>query len=289
MYNDVTILVNGCDKYEDSWEPCLKLFEKQWQDCPYDFVLNTETKKYKGEIKKVKTINYGKSGTWSERFKYVLEHIEAPYVLFTIEDYFLLNEVNTAVFEKAVSVMNNNPNVGMICLSQTNRENIKTGDYDDDNFYSRVIDKKCMIWCRMCLYRREYLLKLLRVHETIWEFEEFASYRAKKLNYIILQQNNNSSEVFTFKVRIEEGYGITGGQWLPKNKELFDKYGIEVNFDSLGINYELYENAINPTPKEQTKQAKKLDLRERLYNIKKWPKKQTKKLIKTIRKIRSLI
>ena len=40
---------------------------------------------------------------------------------------------------------------------------------------------------------------------------------------------------------IKYGYGITHGQWLPKNKELFEKFGIEVNFDNLGINYQLYE------------------------------------------------
>ena len=28
--NDVTILVNSCDKYEDAWEPFFKLFSIQW-------------------------------------------------------------------------------------------------------------------------------------------------------------------------------------------------------------------------------------------------------------------
>jgi hypothetical protein len=56
------------------------------------------------------------------------------------------------------------------------------------------------------------------------------------------------------------------------------------------INYKIYEEAINPPVKQEKIQTvQKLDLRERLYNIKKWPKKQKKKLIKTIRKILSLI
>ena len=97
-----------------------------------------------------------------------------------------------------------------------------------------------MIWCRICLYRRDYLLKLLRSHETIWEFEQYASFRAMKLNYIILQQNNNQPEVFTFKVRIEEGYGITLRKWLPKNIELFEKFNISVNYDNLGNRVRLY-------------------------------------------------
>lgn len=279
--NKVTILVNSCDLYKDAWEPTFKLYKVQWPDCPYSFVLNTETKEYDGEIKNVKTICYGKNGTWTERFEYVLNQIDSPYVLFTLEDYFLLNKVNSEVFEKAVSVMDNNSNVGMICLSHTDRENISTNEYEDENFYSRVIDPKCMIWCRICLYRRDYLLKLLRRHETIWEFEQYATYRAMKLNYIILQQNNNQPEVFTFKVKIEEGYGITLRKWLPKNVELFENFNIPVNYDNLGI--------LEPTTiiKPQKSEINKKDFREHLYDIKRFIRNTKKKIKKQYRKFKS--
>ncbi len=271
--NKVTILVNSCDLYEDAWEPAFKLYKAQWPDCPYSFVLNTETKKYNGELANIKTICYGKKGTWTERFEFVLNQIDTPYVLFTLEDYFLLNKVNSEVFEKAVSVMDNNPNVGMICLSHTNRNDINNGDYEDENFYSRIIDSKCMIWCRICLYRREYLLKLLKSHESIWEFEQYAAYRAMKLNYIILQQNNNQPEVFTFKIKVEDGYGITLRKWLPKNVELFEKFNIQVNFDNLGM----FDPEVLKKPQKTKTKGK--NLREQLYDVKRYFK-NTKKIIK---------
>lgn len=280
----VTILVNSCDLYEDAWEPGLKLFKIQWPNCPYDFVLNTETKKYSGEIDNVKTVCYGKKGTWTERFRYVLEQIDSPYVLFTLEDYFLLNKVNEAVFEKAVSVMDTNPNVGMICLSQTQRTDIKTEQYEDDNFYSRIINEKCLIWCRICLYRRDYLLKLLRDHENIWEFEQYASYRAKKLNYIILQQNNVEPECFTFKIKIEDGYGITRRKWLPKNVELFKEHSIEVDFDRLGI----YSPHISSEQSPSVNVKKTSGIREVLYNTKHLIKVIKKKFNKQYRKFKSI-
>ena len=280
--NKVTILVNSCDIYEDAWVPQFKLFKVQWPDCPYSFVLNTETKEYKSNVDDVKTICYGKNGTWTERFEYVLNQIESPYILFTLEDYFLLNKVNVEVFDKAVSVMDNNPTVGMICLSHTGRENIATGEYEDENFYSRIIDPKCMIWCRIRLYRKEYLLKLLKAHESIWEFEQYASYRAKKLNYIILQQNNKQPEVFTFKVKIEEGYGITRRKWLPKNVALFEQFNIQVNFDNLGM--------YNSKDLEKTTRNEKEDnsFREQLYKIKHFIKKSKKELKKKYRKFKSI-
>ena len=279
----VTILINSCDLYKDAWEPGLKLFKIQWPDCPYDFVLNTETKKYDGEIKNVRTVCYSEKCTWTERFRYVLEQIESPYVLFTLDDYFLLNKVNSNVFERAVSVMDKNSNVGMICLAQTEKEKVKSNQYEDETFYSRVINPKCKIWCRTCLYRRDYLLKLLRDHETIWEFEQYASYRARKLNYIILQQNNNEPECFTFKIKIEDGYGITLRKWLPKNVELFKEHGIEVNFDGLGM----YSPPVSAEQTTSVDDKKTSNIREKLYSIKHFFKVMKKKINKQYRKFKS--
>lgn len=282
LENKVTILMNSCDLYEDAWEPCLNLFKIQWPSCPYNFVINSETKIYNGAFNKVKTICPGtKTLTWTERLKYALDRINTPYIVFTLEDYFLLEHVNEVIFEKAVKIMDDNSNVGMVALSHTDKENLDTGEYKDDDFYSRVIDQKCMIWCRMNLYRREYLLKLLKMHETIWEFEEYALYRARKLGYIILQQNNNSRECFTFKVRIEEGYGITMRKWLPRNVELFKKHNIYVNFENLG----LLSDDFFSTKSENC--VDKFSFKEKLYEIKKTPKKLKKNLGKKIRNFKS--
>jgi hypothetical protein len=43
---DLTILVNSCDAYEDLWYPFFELFRINWPNCKYDIVLNTETKSY---------------------------------------------------------------------------------------------------------------------------------------------------------------------------------------------------------------------------------------------------
>ena len=36
---EVTILVNSCDLYEDTWYPFFKLLQLQWPECPYKVVL----------------------------------------------------------------------------------------------------------------------------------------------------------------------------------------------------------------------------------------------------------
>lgn len=262
MNDKVTILINSCDKYKSAWEPFLDLFSIQWPNCPYKFLINSETVIYNGKHKAVETLcPNDKTLTWTQRFKYALNHIDSEYVLCFIEDYFLLKPVNTSVFEKAVKIMDDNPNVGMICLASTKKTGIKTDDYEDDDFYSRKIDKNNLIWCRTNLYRKDYLLKLLRDHETVWNFESYASYRAVKLPYIILQQNNNSPETFTFSVKIEDGIGITRKKWLRGNVALFEKYNIDADFDELGFFDEL--------PFDSPSESKKNFFMESAYKIKK--------------------
>ena len=57
---ELAILVNSCDKYEDAWDPFFKLLKIQWPDCPYRIYLNTEFKNYVCDCFDVEVINSGK-------------------------------------------------------------------------------------------------------------------------------------------------------------------------------------------------------------------------------------
>jgi len=296
MDKRVTILVNSCDKYEDAWEPFFKLLKIHWPECGnYRIILNTETKVYDCDFLNVETICGGNKATWSQRLKFILEQIDTEFVLLFLEDFFLMSRVNIAAFNEAVDFISSDKSVGYVGLkyNQTHKfrdENVKE---PQEHFFDRTLtDTVNRINCNTALWRKEFLLKLLREHESPWEFEKYGSYRSKRYNQKIMIINNMHGimpVVFDYDVEIKYGHGLTLGQWLPKNKELFDEYGIEVDIDNLGVNYQIYNEAINPKPKEQVKQVQEFDLREELYNIKKRCKKQKKKFVKFIRKIKSLI
>ena len=119
---DVTILVNSCDLYEDTWYPFFKLLQIQWPDCPYRIVLNTETKKYDCPFLNVETINSGNGLSWTARLKYVLNQIDSEFVLFFLEDFFLLEPVRTEAFDKAWSIIKENQDVGLIHFTPIEKE-----------------------------------------------------------------------------------------------------------------------------------------------------------------------
>lgn len=293
MNDKFTILVNSCDRYEDAWEPFFRLLKIHWPECEnHRIILNTETKVYKCDFLKVETICGGKDNTWSKRLKYALNKIDSELVLCFLEDFFLQEKVNTAGLFEAVALMNKNKDIGYINLKYSEYRKWKKEPSKEEWFVSRdLINSNTRLAFVTALWRKQWLIDILRSHENPWEFEYYGSIRSQKGDVKALQIRNDDGyfePVFCFDDKIERGLGITHGQWLPKNKELFEKYGIEVNFDNLGINYKLYEEAKNPPKVNDKTETQKVDLREILYVIKKMLKKLKKLSSKAIRKYKSL-
>lgn len=270
--NNLTIIVNTCDKYEDAWNPFFRLMEIHWPESEnYKIILNTETKDYKCDFRNVKTVCSGNI-TWSKRLKNILETVDTDFILFFLEDFFLRSPVNQEIFEEAYNLILKNNDIGYIGLKYTPERVFKDKNFiPTERFFSRdLLATHCRITAMSVLWRKSWLLELLDEKENPWEFENNASIRSKQYHYKVLEINNINGDcppVFDFEDKIKYGYGITHGQWLPKNKELFEKFGIEVNFDNLGINYQLYEEANNPTKK--FKKQKPENFAEFLYEIKK--------------------
>ena len=43
---NITIIVNTCDRFEDCWNPFFILLEKFWTNCQHPIILTTFDKKY---------------------------------------------------------------------------------------------------------------------------------------------------------------------------------------------------------------------------------------------------
>lgn len=271
--DNLTILVNTCDKYEDAWFPFFKLFQINWpQSSRCEILLNTETKDFNCDFLDVKVIKTGVGISWSKRLKCALNSIGTDYVLFFLEDFFLQSPVNQEMFEEALTLMKNNSDIGYIGLKYAPDRIFKEGiSKPKERFFSRdILATKFRITAMSVLWRKDWLLELINENEDPWEFERNASIRSRKYEMKVLEINNYNNicpPVFDFEDRIRFGYGITQGQWLPRNKELFEKFGIDVNFDNLGINYKLYEDANSSTKIIKPKRSR--NLIEVLYEIKK--------------------
>ncbi len=230
MHNDVTILVSSCDKYEDAWNPFFELLHVYAGEAlKYPIVLNTETRQYHSDHFNIRVINTPENKTWSERLMNVLRQIDTEYVFLLLEDFFIQSPFHFEAFETVVQYMRDHSEVGVIHTTPTG----KFKELPEEMFFERTFDQN-NICVTAVLWRKAFLEKLLRNHENIWEFEWYSGIRAKRYPEKVMQYNERFPVIFDYRVVISDGYGITEGKWLPRNKELFEKHGITVDYDRLG-------------------------------------------------------
>ena len=295
---DFTIIVNSCDKYEDAWEPFFRLLKLQWPECSeYEIVLNSETKVYNCDFLNVKTICGGKNITWSKRLKNVLKNIDSKLVVFLLEDFFLKSPVNQSDFLDIVDHMMKE-SIGYVGLKYRPDRMLKDGSCPIEKLVER---DKLPVNFRLPLissmWNRRYFIKILRNHESPWDFENYAGLRSRRYKMKVLDANNNKgfyNAIFDYDIDMQYGIGIAKGKWLmPKTKEFLDSYGLEVDYDTLGVDNETYYRAIGMAKDsfnvEQRTVKKEKCLRESLYLIKKHIKNLPQKLKKLLKKIKSLI
>lgn len=233
--NDCTLLVNSCDKYEDAWDPFFRLLKIHWPNCPYDVVLSTESKQYCCDFLQVKTVNSDSNLSWSSRLKDTLNQIETEYILFFLEDFFLMSSVKEEILLSAMNLMQRNSKIGVISFNPDIDNDLWFTKGNYDKYFVEITRKsKYRINAVASLWRKDFLVSILKDGESPWEFEINGTKRAKFMRQKILCLDETLPKPFDFHIYIKYGYGITKQSWLPKNKELFDKYGIEVNFENLG-------------------------------------------------------
>lgn len=103
MFMDkMTILILSCDKFSDLWEGHIKLLEENWPDrnmraC---IVTDCETDRCFPNVDIIVAANQPE---WSDRLKVALQQVNTEYVFVTLDDYFLIEQVQN---EKIANVIN---------------------------------------------------------------------------------------------------------------------------------------------------------------------------------------
>ena len=91
--NNVTLLLTSCDSYEDLWDNFFKLLTINWPNFDLNVVLNTESKEYSYPGVNITTYQLDKKHKWqwSKRLRKNLEKISTKYILFFLEDFYLIS------------------------------------------------------------------------------------------------------------------------------------------------------------------------------------------------------
>lgn len=226
--SDITFLLNSCDSHSETWLPFFTLLKKMWPSMDYPVVLNTETGSFESQDFEINNVNVSDSVSWSDRLLKVLEKIDTTYVLVFLEDFFLESPVDLEHYNRCVSFMRENPDVG--CVSFHNTPDGLESSSELKGYAKLKPNARFRANCQIGLWRTEVLKKILRKHENAWEFEVWASKRSGRLPYRFYSIVPGIQEVFDYDL----GKPIYRGFWnMESVSKIEKKTGISIPTETL--------------------------------------------------------
>lgn len=236
--NDLTILVNSSDGFEDCWAPFFMLFQRYWPTCRYPVVLNTEAKDWAFAGLQLHASRVSRDAsrrlTWSECLARCLDEIETPYVLYLQEDFFLEAPVQSTLIETFVDELRAG-RADVIRLMECGGSGPWRASHDPLLW---EVDQRAAyrIALQAALWRKSTLRAHLRMHESPWQLEVFGSARARRIKDKVLCVNRDrfhgpGKEVFPYVPT-----GVVKGRWERHIVEpLFASHGIEIDLARRGF------------------------------------------------------
>lgn len=228
--NNVTVLINSCDKYNDVVELNLCAFKEYWPDCSYPIFINTETIKYNSNIFNINSIN-SKVDNWGKRFLYCLNMIESDLVLVVYDDYILEKKIKTDELNNIVVKMIKNNHISCYYLKHTDFH-IKS-DTENDLFFVEN-SNYYLVNSGPALWRRKDLISLLNENDDPWTWEFFAMYRksAKQLKFCSVP--NSKENIYEYN-HIKGG-AVYRGKWVEEVVvDKIKKYNLNFDLSLRGI------------------------------------------------------
>lgn len=253
--NKTCICVCSCDAYSDIWPIFFRFLKDAWADCPYPIFLNTETKSYSDEYFQVSIVNSDAAEeTWSQRLMRCLQKLDYQNIIIILDDFFLLNKVDTAELEWCEQKLQENPNIA--CFSFRNNPYQNEGHVFFRNYIRRNVNETYIVNLLPGIWNKKALLRILSPYENAWQFEWFGTERARMSTYLFYELKKDEKPIFKFNIAPSDGYGLCQGKWTRKNEELFKERGIEVDFSIRGF--------CNPDKINTTVTVPKRTLRDRI-------------------------
>lgn len=245
---DLTILVNTSDSFEDCWVPFFTLLQRYWPECPYPIVLNTEKKDFQFPGLNIRTskvnLDEPRRLTWSECLAKCLDGIETPYIFYLQEDYFLESKVDTKSFEALLQALRS----GEADVVRVLECGGAGPWHPTKNPLLWEVDQKATyrISLQAGIWKKSVLRNSIKLHESPWQLEGFGSARARRRKEKIMCVNRDTfshpdKEIFPYKPT-----GVVAGRWdeaivVP----LFAKEKIEMDFSKRGF----YNKKLHPRNK----------------------------------------
>lgn len=236
MNKDCTMVVSTCDTYDDTWEAFFKCIKKNWPKFDMPIILNTESKKYDVDGLNIKCFSMFKDVKvpWGKRLKEHLKKVETEFVFFMLDDYFLVEKVDTKIIDKCINWMKKDKNIAVFSFHEVkDKNNIPSEKYE--NFDLRPIKGEYRLNCQAAVWRKDILIECIKDEYSPWDFEIYGSVRARKFKQEFYTLREGVKEPLNYCMH-HLGTGICRGKWVKSVVvPLFKELKIKMDFSKRGF------------------------------------------------------
>ena len=234
----LAVFVNTSDGYKDCWVPFFTLFERYAKGLrSLPVYLNTERESFRWRTLDLRPTAVWPLGRverpgWGERCATGLQMVAEQYVLYLQEDYFITCQVREDVLQRALDQIESDDSVGVVYLNDRGPRYRSSRSYSP-GLVEILPPAGYLVNTQAAIWRKDFLLSLLKPWENVWMFEKFASVRARHARERFLSV---APEVLAESPVFDYGFtGIARGRWQTECVPLFEREHIKVDFSNRGF------------------------------------------------------
>lgn len=219
--NKSAVVVSSCDAYRDCWGPFIFSIKNHWGDLDMPVYIISNHEEIIDEI--VKFIKVGDDKGWASNMKAALQHINADYILYLQEDYWLVEKVdNTKIQEQFAYCQKEG--IGMLRLSYPYYD-----QYQIDSLHaiSPIAKEKYALCLQAAIWKKSTLQDLLVDGWTGWDFETKLHSRYAERVRMIRAQVMLDTVDDGYKIKYVDGTGIRKGRWTQDAVRFLKENGFE--------------------------------------------------------------
>ena len=216
--NDVSMIFCTCDAYSDLWDGFFKLFKKYWPEWDGEIIFNTDGLEYSYDGLNIINVphNEGDSRAWSDMFTKALRLCKNEKILLVLDDFYFMDYVDHKRWLHTVDIMNQNPKIQSITYLYEHGGYKSTSPIE--GFWMRKHFSLYKITAHLTLYRRDYLLSILRKGESAWDFEINGTVRSWFKGGIFPCMEKSGQPIIPY-----DGDFVRHGMFIEKNRQYFEE------------------------------------------------------------------
>ena len=232
----VVIVVNSCDAYADLWDLFLLCLSDYWADCPYPIIINTERSGYSPPVGtnfnvSVHNFNSGPIDLWGARLRATLEDTDADLVIMLYDDFLLNAQVFQNRIESLISMMANDPEIGVIYL--TKMLGVDKCQTRQDGLAVVGASTEYRLNSSPGIWRKDALLQYTGAQDNPWAWEYFGSYRTYRDKRTFLAVADGAEDIYSYDYR--KGGAIYRGKWVSEVIDpIIVRHGLSLDVEKRG-------------------------------------------------------